>query len=106
MATEADIASPAGIAMRAYFSSYHLWAAQHFTRLATELETTIKGPQFDLPHRSYVTNAVFSAVAFIEAAINEVFEDVNDRHPSYVGVLDPESHKKLAEGWAKGKNRR
>jgi hypothetical protein len=31
----AEVGTP-GIAMRSYLSTHHLWAAEHFTRLAAE----------------------------------------------------------------------
>ena len=78
----------AELRMRAYFSSYHLWAAEHFTRLAKEIEDAHTGsPEFNIAHRAYVTNAILSAVAFLEAAINELFDDVVDQHYSYVNPL-------------------
>jgi hypothetical protein len=54
----------AEVRMRAYFSSYHLWAAEHFTRFAKEIEDAHTGsPEFNITHRAYVTNAILSAVA-------------------------------------------
>jgi len=90
----------AEVGMRAYFSSYHLWAAEHFTRFAKEIEDAHTGsPEFNITHRAYVTNAILSAVAFLEAAINELFDDVVDKHPSYVDPLTPECSRLLAGLW-------
>jgi len=65
--------------MRVYFSSYHLWAAEHFMGLASDIEAAHQGQsKFNIKHRTYVTGAVFASVAFLEAAINELFKDAAD----------------------------
>ena len=46
-----------------------------------ELELIKDAPIFDMEHRALVTSAVFAAVAFVEAAVNEVLKDAEDRHP-------------------------
>ncbi len=71
--------SKIGISMRIYFSTYYLWAAEHFWKLAGEIETSHQGrPQFNLQHRVYIMNSILSATAFLEAAINEFYEIVLD----------------------------
>ena len=101
MARETDTAGVAEVQMRAYFSSSHLWGAQHFTRLAREIEDQHTGNKavFKIDLRAYVTNAVLSAVAFLEASINEVYDDVADKHPGYVDPLSPETKRLLAGLW-------
>ena len=37
-ACEVDTAFPVAVIMRVYYSSYHLWAAQHFSALARKME--------------------------------------------------------------------
>jgi hypothetical protein len=65
--------------MRGYLSTQHLWAAEHFTRLAAELEAAHTGEaRFSIRHRSYVLGAVGEAVAFLEGFINELFQDATD----------------------------
>jgi hypothetical protein len=105
---EVDVALPITIKMRAYYSSYHLWAARHFTALVKAIEAIQAGrPRFDVKHRAYVTNSIFSAVSFLEAAINELFQDVADAHESYVAGLDADSKRIMAEFWdfTEGRNR-
>jgi hypothetical protein len=86
--------------MRVYYSSYHLWAAKHFVRLAAEIEDAHEGePTFDIEHRAYVTNAILSSVAFMEAAINELFQDAFDNDQSYIEPLEPEVRTLLAKMW-------
>lgn len=92
----------AEVLMRTYFSSYYLWAAKHFTRAAEEIEVAHSGPpKFDIEHRAYVMNAILSAVAFVEAAINEIFKDAADGHDSYIEPLGKASHERLKAAWGK-----
>lgn len=99
-AREVDTALPITVRMRAYFSSYHLWAARHFSVLARTVENDEgKRPLFDIKHRAYVTNAVFSAVGFLEAAINELYQDVADGHDNYVATLDAGSKRLMSDFW-------
>jgi hypothetical protein len=71
---------------RAYLSVGHLKNAAHFARLTGEVERhkrfvwgTIK------PHDAYAMGAVLSSVAFVEAAVNEVYADAaDDSHPMEV----------------------
>jgi hypothetical protein len=63
------VAFDAMIKMRVYYSSYHLWAAQHFARLAKELEDQDPARRgFDIAHRAYVTNAILSSAAFLRGS--------------------------------------
>lgn len=67
------------VSMRGYLSAQHLWAAEHFTRLATEVEAAHSGGhRFSPRHRSYVLGAVGESVAFLEAFVNELFQDAKD----------------------------
>jgi hypothetical protein len=67
------------VSMRGYFSTQHLWSAEHFTRLAAELEAAHTGEaRFSIRHRSYVLGAVGEAVAFLEAFVNELVQDAAD----------------------------
>jgi hypothetical protein len=105
---EVDIALPITLKMRAYYSSYHLWAARHLAELVKNIEAArVDRPRFDIKHRAYVTNSVFSAVSFLEAAINELFQDVADAHESYVAGLDSDSKRIMSEFWnfTEGRNR-
>lgn len=88
------------IKMRAYFSTYHLWAAKHFLKLTQEIENTHTGrPKFDIKHRSYITSAIFSSVAFMEAAINEFFQDIFEQHKPYISVLTTQTQTAIAKFW-------
>jgi hypothetical protein len=71
-----------------------------------ESSHTIGASTFDVQHRAYVTDSVLSAVAFLEAAINEVFDDVADRHLGYVDPLPDECKRLMAGLWDEGMERR
>ena len=93
---------PASVIIRVYYSSYHLWAARHFAQLAKQIEDEHQGsPTFNVEHRAYVTSCIFSSVAFMEAAINEVFGDANDKHMSYIDNLGAQATKSMAAFWKK-----
>lgn len=94
--------NPVRIAMRAYLSSHHLWAAQHFARMAGTIEPPAAPPdgRLDIRHRSYVIGAVVESVAFAEAFINELLQDAADAHPSYVGSISATARSAWASLWA------
>jgi hypothetical protein len=90
------------LSTRAYFSTHHLWAAEHFSKLAAEIEDHHTGrPKFNLEHRIYVINSILSAVAFLEAAVNELYQDAHDDHQSYIKTLDSKVIEDMATFWAK-----
>jgi len=77
-----------------------LWAADSFVQLAREIEDRHTGrPEFNVLHRSFVVGAVLSAVAFLEAAINEFFLDAVEEHQSYVGPIPEPVHDALRAYW-------
>ena len=88
------------IKSRAYFSTYHLWPAEHFSKLAGDIEDSHEGrSKFNLEHRVYVINSILSAVAFLEAAVNELFQDAHDKHLVYLGHLDETVISILSDFW-------
>jgi|CXWL01.1.fsa_nt_gi hypothetical protein len=106
-AHEIDTALPVTVIMRTYFSSYHLWAARYFSILARNSEKEDgRLPRFDIKHRAYVTNSIFSGVAFLEAAINELFQDIVDGHESYIATLDPHNKRQMLEYWQSPESKR
>jgi len=92
-----------GIAsLKTHFNVQHMMAAAHFTRKALDVETKytnlVDGEPY-FAHRGYVTGAVLSAVASLEATINELYIDAQDANsPTFQGV-DPVVPKLLAEYW-------
>lgn len=86
--------------MRVYFSSYHLWAAKHFLEISKEIEESSKElPAFEIRHRAFTINSILSSVAFVEAAINEVFQDALDNHHFYIESLGKDKIELLADYW-------
>lgn len=85
---------------RGYFSTHHLWSARHCAALATAQEA-VQGrtPRFSVRHRSYVISAITGSVAFMEAAINEVFQDAADGRQSYIDPLAPLVRTTLGTFW-------
>jgi len=69
------------IASRTYYSIQHIRSAANFTRHALDIEEKYIGSNKDgllHKHQSYVTGAIFTSVAFLEATINEIFMDTSD----------------------------
>jgi hypothetical protein len=67
--------------MRSYFSSYLLWTAQHLSELAGQIESAhAGGSHFKIEHRGYVLSSVVSSAAFLEAMVNELYQDAVDGH--------------------------
>jgi hypothetical protein len=74
------------VSYRAYLSEYHIRTAAFFARQSAKMERKHRDKSWhDLnesgafaEHRAYVTGAIFAAVAFLEATINELFDDTAD----------------------------
>jgi hypothetical protein len=76
------------VALRSYFSTFHLWASRHFAQRAQIIEDSHSGrSRFDVEHRAFVIGAVVEASAFLECAINEVLKDCFDSHDGYIKTL-------------------
>jgi len=72
--------------MRHYFSYSHLQAAKRAARRAEAVEQQGDRVQQDeLDHRADVITAIVSAALYLEAAVNEVFQDASDElaHPPH-----------------------
>jgi len=96
------LTSTATISSRAYFSTYYLCASKHFSKIAGEIEDNHEGKsQFDLEHRAFVMNSILSAAAFLEAVINEFYQNAHDVPKHYEGILAPEVITNLSSFWAK-----
>ena len=87
---------------RAYFSPYHLFSANHFLELAASIEDSHTGrDHFDFYHNSFVIGSIISSATFLEAAINEIYQDVFDEHNNYIEPLDNDARKALKSFWSK-----
>lgn len=68
----------AQVFVRDNMSPTHLWSARLFAEQCSERENALVAAgklSFDGPHRSLAVATVFSAVAFLEAYVNEVYRD-------------------------------
>jgi hypothetical protein len=102
---EALAAESLHLSMRNYFSSHLLSGAARLAELAKQIEDEHEhsdGPQFDLNHRAYVLSSILSSVGFLEAMINELFQDAFDGHTPDGGTITPLSTNTrhlMAEYW-------
>jgi len=95
---------PVRVSIRHYYSPRLLWTAQHHSELAGELEEALAGKTpFSIEHHGYVLSSIITSVAFLEAMINELFQDAADDHApadGYVTPLSEECRRTMAEVWA------
>jgi hypothetical protein len=88
-------------ATRLHMSTRYLDAARCFSRRTAAME---KAPQdtsqFEVEHRAYAMGAIMLSVAFLEAAINELFLDANDGHLPCVGDFGLDKVRVLKEAWS------
>jgi hypothetical protein len=91
------------IVVRNYFSSHLLFSAKRLADLAKQMEDRHTGTaRFDHEHRAYVLSSIVSAVGFLEAMINELFQDAYDGHAPVGGAITPLStstRQLMAEYW-------
>jgi hypothetical protein len=90
--------------MRDYFSTHLLWTGLHVTELAAAIEARHTGrSHFDLEHRGHVLSAVLSAAGFMEAVVNELFQDAVDGHgltgDGVLAALPSAGHRLMARMW-------
>lgn len=73
--------SRAGIVDRPHVSPWLLWSAEHHAALARQIEESRPdGRKYPwIEHRAYVISSVIASASFLEAVINELFQDVADR---------------------------
>jgi len=98
-------ASAVRVVIRSYFSTHLLWAARDSADKAAAIESRHDGDsKFDMEHRAHVLQAIMSAAAFLEAMINELFQDAHDGHgienDGYIAPLSPRTRELMAGWWA------
>ena len=81
------------------FSKQHLLAAQYFATTAQSIENAHPGEKEFARHRAYVTGAILSAAAFLEASINELFHEAENREKEKVPSFDDATVARLAKIW-------
>lgn len=91
------------VIMRAYFSGYLLWTAQHQAELAGQIEQAHHGrDRFSIEHRGYVLSSIVASVGFLEAMVNELYQDAADGHVAsdgYVTPLSADCRRLMSELW-------
>lgn len=76
---------PPGVIDRPYFSSWLLWSAEHHLELARQIEAR-RAPDARYPfieHRAYVLGSVLASATFLEAMVNELYQDVVEGHDHF-----------------------
>lgn len=93
----------ATVSVRNYMASQHLWMAQHSAAKCAALEPTLKdrGVPTHPELRGYAVAAVTLSVAFIEAVINEAFEDA-EAYGARVQALPVDTARLMAAFWSDG----
>jgi hypothetical protein len=69
------------VGSRHYVASEHLWNARHLARLCQERENELVAQNAyepDIEQRSLCVSSVLASVAFLEALVNEVWQDAAD----------------------------
>ncbi len=91
--------------IRSYLSTSHIQTAEHFAsqaRIVEEEYAKTNDSELTNVHRAHVTGAVFFAVAFLEATINELFCDAFDGNVSNLKGLDADSISIMSKMWGRG----
>jgi hypothetical protein len=100
---EGKAADTMPIVVRNYFSSHLLFSATRLADLAKQIEDRHTGTaRFDHEHRAYMLSSIVSAVGFLEAMINELFQDAYDDHAPDGGAITPlntNTRQLMAEYW-------
>ncbi|GAC85335.1 hypothetical protein GP2_033_00700 [Gordonia paraffinivorans NBRC 108238] len=94
----------ASVGVRGYRSTQHLWSAKRAARECSEIEDRIAGTNAaDIALESCATNAVMLSVAFMEAAVNEVLQDLAEAEPGRVSHrckgIEPEAAPLIRALW-------
>jgi hypothetical protein len=89
------------VGIRSYLSTHHLYASRYAAEDAQAREESLlrEGVRFDMRHRGLVLMAVTEAAFFLEAAINEIFQDVADGNILPFGSLDDDCRGKMSDWW-------
>lgn len=100
-----QIRSYISITHRHYFSISHVQSAAFFSREAAKIEDCFKTNcvrSSYASHKGYVIGAIFFAVSFLEASINELYCDANEKHPDMLQGLDRTLVSLMSKMWNRG----
>lgn len=94
------------VGSRHYFAAEHLWNARHSARRCQEREdhlVSLNAYQPDIEQRSLVVSSVLAATAFLEALVNQVWQDAADTPPDETNTrlagLSDDAVGRLRELW-------
>ena len=91
------------IRQRPYQATIHLQSAALFARLSAKFEKAYVGKELweelYAEHKAYVTGAILTAVAFLEATINELFSDAAEKRHNLIKELNGETRLLIANMW-------
>jgi hypothetical protein len=74
-----EISSSAKAQFRGYLAGSLLWTARHNVHLCEEREREVIGVRStDIAYQAYALTSVLTSVAFLEALINEFYDDAHD----------------------------
>lgn len=93
------------VTVRTYFSIQHLLSVALVIKQIRNLEKKLNNHYEEinfLTHRSLCISAVFSAVSFLEAEINELFMDSYDNHNGMVRDMPNKIVNELSQMWELG----
>ena len=89
------------LSSRSYFSGRYFHHAGRFLELARKIENNYKGqPTHSLELDSYVMSSILLTTAYLEASINELYQDAYDGSGSFlIKDLDKDAIAILADFW-------
>ncbi len=93
------------VTSRTYFSIQHIRSAALLSRLSAKIEGDYSGKFSDelyAEHITYVMNTIFSAVAFLETTINELFQDAAENEDAHIKPLNSDIKETMANIWKCG----
>ena len=88
-----------GIGLQTYYSIQHVQAAAYLTRQAAraEADLTAETAPEAVALKAYVSSALFSSVAFLEALANEIYADAIRPEGGHLSALDERDRSMIAE---------
>lgn len=93
-----------------YYSNIHREAAELFSKLAKDQEDKhreveakrgkeIMPTKIYMIHKIYAVNSILSSTAFLEAVINEFYQEIHDGNDAYIKKLNPVHVGRLNYHW-------
>jgi hypothetical protein len=100
---QVQIAAGVRLTIRSYFSWHLLWTAIREAELAERMEAIHEGQsRFSVEHRGHVLSSIVASAGFLEAMINEVFQDAAEGYgvtDGYLAALSPRTVRLMTDLW-------